>query len=74
MFETIQANEVKPGDHIYNKYAFHPSAQWVRVDEVIIKKEKMVIKTNVFDVWKYPTEGIAVQRETKNDSNPSNTP
>lgn len=62
VFETIKASEVKPGDRIYNKYAFHPSAQWVRVTAVITEKKKVIIKTNVFDVWKHPLEGIAVQR------------
>ncbi len=63
--ETVRADEVKPGDHLYDATA-NPAFQWVRVVSVEPRTDEpniVVIKTTRWDTWKHKGEGVAVRRD-----------
>lgn len=62
---TVAARDVRPGDQIYNSGAYHPSAAWVLVKEVIVVGDSIKISTHVFDTWKHPREGVAIRRSVR---------
>lgn len=60
---TVAAKEVVVGDEVFNRLAFHPSAQWVRVTAVLPSGTgSVIIRTFSWDTWKHPEEAIGVRR------------
>ena len=59
---TVEAQQVQPGDRIYNRGSSNKRDPWVRVTSVEKTQGYTVIQTTDWSTWKHPREGVAVQR------------
>jgi hypothetical protein len=65
---TIKAGEVKPGDQLYDRMAYHRAACWVRVEKVEKRGNYVNIHTSRYTTSKHSREGIAVLREESSEN------
>jgi len=61
---TVAAQDVQVGDELHNPHGKGPFS-WVRVLEVSTEGNTTIIKTNAWDTWKHPKEGVVVRRTPK---------
>lgn len=59
-YETRAVEEVRVGDRIYNRHAYHPRAAWLEVVEVLKEGGYIRLRTGVYDEIRHPKEGIAI--------------
>jgi len=60
---TIRADQVQPGDQIYNRHAYHASAAWITVRAVETDNGRTSIRTDVYTEVLSSAVGIAVYRK-----------
>ena len=58
----VAFSDVRLGDRIYNKYAYHPAAAWLEVIETTAFLGYIHLKTQIYSTYGHPREGITIQR------------
>lgn len=71
---TIAGGEVRVGDELYNRHAYHVTAAWVRVTAVEARGDDVWISTTVWDTTVHRRQGIAVRRGVESDGSPVTRP
>ena len=71
---TVTAEQVRPGDYLFNNLATHPVFQWCRVLQVGAELRPrsfdpadgsyraVTITTGAWTTWKHPCEGVMIRR------------